>query len=212
MADSKTSALTAAGSALAADEIHVNEAGTSKKVTISQTRTLIGQLSNASAASQTPFSSDTYLTGSSISIPSTLPIVGSSYNCIFDVTKTAAGVAAPVLTLRIGTAGSTADASICAFTFSAQTAVIDSGMFEVWATYRTVGSGTSAVVQGIAQLHHQLAVTGLGTVQPAGMQMVLTTSSGFNSTTASQIIGLSVNGGASAAWTVQLVRATAYNL
>ena len=41
MADTKISALTAAASALAADELAVNEAGNSKKVTIAQIRTLL---------------------------------------------------------------------------------------------------------------------------------------------------------------------------
>lgn len=36
MADTKTSALTAATAALAADEIPINEAGTSKKLTVTQ--------------------------------------------------------------------------------------------------------------------------------------------------------------------------------
>jgi hypothetical protein len=44
VADSKVSALTAAASALAADEFPVNEAGTSKKVTITQLVTLLQTL------------------------------------------------------------------------------------------------------------------------------------------------------------------------
>lgn len=44
MADSKVSALTAASAALAADEFPVNEAGTSKKVTVTQLVTLLQTL------------------------------------------------------------------------------------------------------------------------------------------------------------------------
>lgn len=45
MADTKISALTAAASALGADEFAVNEAGTSKKVTLTQVATFIGAAS-----------------------------------------------------------------------------------------------------------------------------------------------------------------------
>jgi hypothetical protein len=44
MADTKISALTAAASALAADEFPVNEAGTTKKVTLTQLKTLLQTL------------------------------------------------------------------------------------------------------------------------------------------------------------------------
>lgn len=41
MADTKISALTAAASALAADEFAINEAGTSKKLTMAQVETYL---------------------------------------------------------------------------------------------------------------------------------------------------------------------------
>lgn len=170
-------------------------------------QTLANGIKNQAVTTVAGYAADTYLVGSSIAIPSGQPIVGARYHCVFDVTKTAAGVAAPVLIIRFGTAGSTADAAICTFTFNAQTAVVDNGVFEVWSVFRTVGAGTSAVLQGMSTLHHNLAVTGLGSVNPVGWQQVLVTSAGFNSTVASSIIGLSVNGGAAAAWTTTLVQA-----
>jgi hypothetical protein len=42
MADTKISALPAASAALGADELAINEAGTSKKLTVTQIQTLIG--------------------------------------------------------------------------------------------------------------------------------------------------------------------------
>ena len=203
MADTKISALTAAGSALLTDEFPVNEAGTSKKVTIQQVRTLLGHQVNYSTAAQgAGFATDTYVIGSAIAIPSSLVVVGSFYHCIFDVSKTAAGTATPLVYLPFGTAGTTGDAVICTFTFTAGTAAADLGTIEVWALFRTVGSGTSAVVQGRCQINHNLSITGLVNLVNPTLQV---TSSGFNSTTANSIIGVSVNGGTSASWTVQQV-------
>ncbi len=161
---------------------------------------------NQSVTSQgAGFSSDTYLVGSNLSIPSGYPRVGTLYHATFDVSKTAFGTATPIVTLRIGTLGTTGDAAICAFTFGAGTATADVGTFEVWGLFRTVGATTTAVVQGRAEIRHTAtATTGL---IPTESQTLQVTSSGFDSTVANSIIGLSVNGGASAAWTVQLVTA-----
>lgn len=150
------------------------------------------------------FSSDTYLVGSSIAIPSGYPHVGAMYRLTFDVSKTAAGTAAPVVTIRYGTAGTTADTARLTFTFTAGTAAADTGKFEIDALFRTVGSGTSAVLQGAGRLTHGADITGLSTLVAEQLQV---TSGGFDSTVASSIIGASVNGGASAAWTIALVRA-----
>ena len=160
-------------------------------------------LCNQSVSAQSPFSSDTYLVGSREVFPTNYPVVGTSYRCVFDVTKTAAGLATPIITVRIGTAGTTADTAICTFTFGAGTAAADAGVFEVFCTFRTVGSGTSAVLQGVARLTSNLTTTGISNAVKARVS----TSSGFNSTTASLGIGVSYNGGASAAHTIQLVRA-----
>ena len=167
-------------------------------------------LYNQSLAQQgAGFATDTYLTGSSIAIPDGSLQAGARYRCIFNVVKTAAGTATPIINVRIGTAGTTADTSRGTLTHSAQTAVVDEGTFEVFVTFRSVGSGTSAVIQSLSRLSHRLSVTGLGT----GVgEPEIATSAGFNSTTSGLIIGLSVNGGTSASWTVQLVQAELNNL
>lgn len=163
-----------------------------------------GAVSTVSAS----FAADTYLVGSSIALgPTSILKAKSSYRCIFDVTKTAAGTATPIIIVRFGTAGSTADTALLTFTFNVQTAVADNGTFEVITTFRTVGAGTTAVLVGQSILCHNLAITGLGSVNPNGWQQVLVTSAGFNSTVANSIIGLSVNGGASASWTITMVQA-----
>jgi len=180
---------------------------------IDQQRTISNQQRSVHNASvSTPaagFAADTYLVGSSCAIPSGLLQAKAKYRCRFNVVKTAAGVATPIINVRFGTAGSVADASRGTLTFSAQTAVVDEGVFEVECVFRTVGSGTVAVVQTVGQLRHRLSITGLGvgTSEPE-----IATSAGFDSTVANSIIGLSVNGGALAAWTIAIVSAELVNL
>ena len=123
--------------------------------------------------------------------------------------KTAAGIATPIINVRFGINGSIVDASRGVLTFSVQTGVIDEGKFEFWVTFITVGAGTSAVIQSLGQLQHRLSITGLslGVAEPK-----IATSVGFDSTVNNSIIGISVNGGASAAWTVNLVQAKLENI
>lgn len=160
------------------------------------------------------YAADTYLAGSSIAMPAGGPVVGTKYRLMFDMVKTAAGTAAFVVTVRYGTAGSTADTAILTFTFGAGTAVADTGKFELELHFRTVGSGTSAVVVGNLKLVSFLAVTGLAStpVNAGGIRLFTTVSSGFNSTPAGSILGVSVNGGASFSGTNTIVETEAYNL
>jgi len=162
---------------------------------------------NRSVSSQTGFSADTYLTGSNTSFTANAPKVGTEYRCKFDVTKTAAGTATPIISLRIGTAGTTADTARCTFTFGAGTTDVDTGLFEVVATFRTVGSGTTAVVQATATLVNNLTTLGISNA----VKCVVNTSSGFDSSTPT-VIGLSYNAGTSASHTIQMVNATLLNL
>lgn len=204
----------ATGSTVALDDVmeivdlsdtSMDASGTNEKVTVAaliEARRRL--LSNHSTAQQgAGFATDTYLTGSNVAIPSGYPVVGTAYRLIFDVVKSAAGTATPILTVRVGTAGSTADTARLTFTFGAGTAAADTGVLEVLAVFRTVGSGTSAVLQGQARLTTNLATTGLSNAGKARQ----VTSGGFDSTVANLIIGASYNGGTSASHTVQLVRA-----
>lgn len=213
MADTKFSALTGVSSVAGTNEFGLNEAGTSKKASAAQIAAFVKSVSgvyNASVASQgAGFASDTYLTGSEIAIPAGSLKAKTVYHCVFNVTKTAAGTATPIINIRFGTNGTTADTSLGTLTFSAQTAAIDEGMFQVWVTFRTVGGGTSAVIQSLGRLTHRLSITGFGT---GVSEPEIATSGGFDSTVANSIIGLSINGGTSAAWTVSLVQAELINL
>lgn len=157
---------------------------------------------NHSVSSQTGFAADTYLTGSYVKFPN-VPSVGVLYEAHFDVTKTAAGTATPIAYVRVGTAGTTGDTARNTFTFGAGTAAVDVAHVWIRTLFRTVGSGASAVLQGIASAITNLSATGWSNA----VKTVLNTSGGFDSTVASLGIGMSYNGGTSAAHTIQLVEA-----
>lgn len=169
-------------------------------------------LNNSSvAAVSAGYATDTYLAGSSIVIPAAgLWKATTQYYCMFDMTKTAAGIATPIINLRMGTLGTTSDAAIATQTLAAGTAAADTGIFEMWANFRTVGSGTSAVVQLVSRLTKGLTTTGL-TNTATIIVHTLTTSSGFNSTTQTTI-GLSFNGGTSFSGTNTIVQSKLYGL
>ena len=163
------------------------------------------------AAVSAGYASDTYLVGSTC----TIPLAGGwlqrcQYQCTFDMTKTALGTAAFTIIVRMGTLGTTGDATILTLAFAVGTAAADTGLFQVLVNFRSVGSGTSAIIQGIAECQHHLAATGLITTGASGAGFILGTSSGFNSTTQTKI-GLSVNGGASFSGTNTLVQTQLIN-
>jgi collagen type VII alpha len=149
---------------------------------------------NAAVISQTGFASETYLTGSVIQIATGGWQAKNIYRLKFDMTKTASGVTGSTLTVRMGTAGTTGDPAIASITFAAQTAAIDTGLYELFVTFNSVGSGTAAVLQLVGALSHALAATGLTSTGAAGVGIIKATSAGFNSTTSSKI-GVTFNGG-----------------
>lgn len=170
----------------------------------------INGILNQAVASQTGFAADTYLVGSALAIPQHKLQIGTVFRWLFDVTKTAAGVAQPTVIARVGTNGTTADTARITFTFPAQTAVIDNGLIEVFATMRGPLSSVG-ILAGVARLTHNVVgqITGLSTSESPILSVQ---SAGFDVTAAGLIAGLSVNGGASAAWTMQLVQSQMLNI
>lgn len=167
---------------------------------------------NASVANATGFASDTYLIGSN----RVVPIAGmwkakTQYYCCFDMTKTAAGTAAFTVNVRLGTLGTTGDTSRLSLAFAVGTAAADTGTFELFVNFRTVGAGTAAVIQGMIRCTHHLAATGLITTGASGTGIILGTGAGFDSTTQTNI-GISVNGGASFSGTNTLVQSALMNI
>jgi hypothetical protein len=160
--------------------------------------TLYKSFVNASIVGITgSYATDTYLEGSCITIPTAgIWQSGTVYRLVFDMVKTAAGTAKFTIKVRMGTLGTIDDPAITTLDFDAGTAAADTGKFEVFCTFRSVGSGTSAIMRSIAVCSHLLAATGLTTSGAAGIGFKSNTSSGFNSTTQTKI-GVSINGGTS---------------
>jgi hypothetical protein len=162
--------------------------------------TVQGDLSRASTAQQTGFASDTYITNSGLILPSASMRAGAVFMWEMVITKTAAGAAAPVWQVRIGANQTTSDTSRLSITTATQTAAADTAFVKVMVNCRSVGA--SGVIQGSVWIQHNLAATGFANT-PAGFNLVEGTSAGFDNTAlGGQYIGLSVNGGASAAWTI----------
>jgi hypothetical protein len=218
VADIKVSALPAVSSALLTHELPVNETGTSKKVTLDQVLVLDAARSSVFGVSTTTqaitANTDTYITGSRCVIPATTGRgsikAGTMYRVRMHASKTAAGAQAPVFTVRFGTAGSTADTSIGVITFASQTAAVDEGRVEINCTWLTIGSGTSATMRAWGALSHRLAATGFSTSNESCI--LAATGAGHNSTLASAGVGVSVNTGTSAAWTLAMVQVELINL
>lgn len=212
MADTKISALPAVTTPAGTDELAVNQGGTSKKVTLTQVNAFVDPASNSSTSAQTLGTGDTYVAGSDVTFGAGRLKAGSYYRCVIDMTKTGAGTATAVVTLRMGTAGTTSDAAICTFTYpSAQTATADNGRITVYVNMRSVGSGTAAVAAGVHNIEKTNTTTGFVSTGNNFGAPIRVTSSGFDSTTVTKI-GVSINAGASSAWTTTLVQADVKNL
>lgn len=165
-----------------------------------------GSTGNASIAAQgAGFATDTYVTNSNLLIPSFGVQAKSKIRWTISVSKTGAGVVAPAFAIRIGAAGTTADTARLTLTGAAQTAVADVGVFDIILTVRSVSA--TGVIQGTLSLVHTNAATGLSANDG---DVIEASSATFDNTAiAGQTIGLSINAGASAAWTVTQVHVDA---
>lgn len=211
MADLKISQATADVTLTGTEELPMNNGGVSSKTTVEAIRAYTGEgLGNQSTADQSPAAAaTTYIIGSDVLVPSGRTVaVGTIFRWHGCVTKTAAGTAAKSMLVKVGTAGTTADATILTFSLPAGTAVADTGYFEINVTVRVV-SATVGVIIGTCLFTHNLATTGLITSN----QVVLNVLSGsFNNTTNLLRYGLAFTAGTSEAWTFKQVFAAAKNL
>lgn len=167
-----------------------------------------GCIRNQAVTNVTPYTADTYVAGSAITVPASLALqVGTQYRCKISLSRTAGGgVAAPTCIIRIGTLGTTGDAAAITFTGAATTSAIDVGFIEVLLTVRTVGA--TGTLQATYCLKHNLA-SGAGL---SGTDVIEVNNASFNTTTASLIIGVSLNYGASATTTTTQVEAELLNI
>lgn len=212
MADTEIPNLAAIATIGDNDVIHIVSGGVSKKVTPSQLTAYFegrGRQVNAAVANQAFAASDAYIAGSYVTIPAGRLQAKSLYRMRMQIAKTStAGTATPIATVRLGTAGTTADTARATLTFPAQTAVADDGFLEVFVTFRAVGASTGVIsCHGI--LDHRLAATGLVNTNTGFAKAV---SSAFDTTVANLGIGVSFNGGASFAGNTDLVQTELMNL
>lgn len=165
----------------------------------------IASIFNTGIVDQGPgFATDTYITGSNLLIGGRIK-VGTILRWTIHATKTAAGLATPIFIVRFGTAGAIGDTARCTLTGPAQTAALDTGTFVVVGIVRA-HSATGVVKASVDLDHSAASAAGFGNCDAQ------VTSGAFDTTVAGLQAGISVNGGASAAWTVQGVTAEATNL
>jgi len=165
---------------------------------------IVPLLFNAAGSAVTGFAADTYVVGSDLLVGGRLKVF-SIMRWRIHMTKTAAGVATPSIVVRFGTAGAIGDTARCTLAGPAQTAVVDEAILEIEAVVWTAGA--SGVVRAQMGLQHSAAVAaGFGELFDG------VTSGAFDLTGGTMRAGISMNGGASAAWTTNLVTAEALNL
>ena len=166
-----------------------------------------GRSHRTTIINQTGFATETYVTNSGLLIPSPGLQAQTMFEWIFSISKTAAGVATPIYRIKIGPTQTTADTVVLALTGPAQTAAADIGYLSILATIRSVGA--SGVTQGIACWNKNGAAVGFANNDAGAVEG---TNGGFDNSVgkvAGQFVGISINGGASAAWTITQVRAVA---
>jgi hypothetical protein len=166
----------------------------------------IGEIRNASVAAQAFTTAEIYLTGSNLVVPGHLLAAGATFRWQIVATKTA-GTAAPVFTVKIGTLGTTGDASICAFTgFATPSSATDTAFVDIIGIIRTAGA--SATSEWGLRMAHQLAATGWANLDHAVERKDGTT---FNSTTAALIVGVTFNHSTAGAGNIEMVTAELCN-
>jgi hypothetical protein len=154
---------------------------------------------NANTSDVVASVSATYLSGSALNIGGRAQ-AGSFFKWRLRATKTAAGVATATVAVVTGPNATTADtARVTHSSTAVQTAAIDTGMFEVDATFRAVGAGITVINSSI-RLDHTLAdAAGFGTFR------YLNANSAAFTLGAGDYIGLVVTPGTAGVWTFQEV-------
>ena len=213
MADAKIGDMTAIGALADGDEIAIADASAPTAdvaATLVQFRDYMGSgMRKVSTAAQSPAAgSSVYLVGSDIAVPPALLRIGTVFRWTLCFSKTGAGVAARAHVIRIGTLGTTGDAAIVTLTSGTPSGVADQGVQVITAIVRGPLSA-SCILQASSWAIHQLSTTGLF---PNETEVLLATSTTWNATTASLIVGLSVTSGTSEALTYEQVITEVYNL
>lgn len=139
----------------------------------------------------------TAIAGSVMMVPQQAFQIGTTFRWKVPISKTAAGTAGRVLSIRVGTAGTTADAIVQTWAAGTATAAIDAGWMDV--TYTMTAVGASATGAAVMQLHHAGATTPLTGLDNRSDPIVIGTPTAFNSISAGFLfLSLSLTTGASA--------------
>lgn len=171
-----------------------------------------GGVTNSSIAALTVNAADTYVTDSDLLIPAFGVQAKTRFTWNISASKTAAGTATPIYTIRTGAARTTSDTARLALTGPAQTAVADIGTLTIMVTVRNIGA--AAVIAGTAFWAHRGTAANT-TTSGTGFANDTTghvegNSAGFDSSAlAGTFIGLSLNSGTAGVWTVTQCHATA---
>lgn len=168
---------------------------------------------NAAIAAQAGgFAADTYLTDSDLLIPSWGFQARTVIRWRMSASKTGAGVAQPIYTIRTGANRTTGDTSRLVLTGPAQTAIADIGTLDLMLSVRSVGS--SGVLAGTAWWTHRgtaANTTTSGTGFANDSTGHVEGNATFDMTAlAGAYIGLSINGGTNAVWSPTQVQAEAW--
>lgn len=204
------SALTEVASpALDAQEVPCNDAGTTKKIVLgTDLKPWIGKmLRNSSVAQQAlTAAATTYVTGSNITVPVGKLRAGTSFKWRIWMDKTAAGTsAANSVLVKVGTLGTTSDATIATLTPSwTPTANVDDAFMEIGWTVRTIGAAATSQA-GLFIARRLNSTTGFANSAANLVEVIQAAGSTFDSTTASLIVGLSITLGAAVVWNLQQV-------
>lgn len=201
MADTKISALAAATLVADANELAINEAGTSKKITALQLAAYMS-IRNASTADQGISATTAYVTNSNLAVPAGKLRIGTMLRWRFSATKTAAGTTVGcVVIVKVGTAGTTADTSVLTFTMGTPTGAADTAFFDLDVIVRGPLTA-SGILVGTLRMTHNLSATGFSTLPSEVINVV---SSNFDVTTANLIAGLTITTTTASNWTIKQV-------
>jgi hypothetical protein len=177
---------------------------TKRPISVDDTGNLRGTFlsGNDSTAQQVLPASNTYVTNSGVLIPSMGLKAGMLFRWSMWISKTAAGTGAPIFTLKIGAAQSTADTTRSTITGVAQTAAIDSGRFTFLCHVRTAGASCQLVFNYTIDGKLIAVATGFGSI---GLNNIPST---FDSTgLAGQYVGIAIDPVATGTpvWTIEMV-------
>lgn len=154
-----------------------------------------------------PAATRTYLTGSAIALPADGLKVGTKLSWTFNMTKTAAGIAASTFDIAFGTTGTVADTAQVSFVKPAGTAAVDEGWVDIEARVQSVSA--TGVVIGEFALTHNGNTAGHATIPSVNVNSV---SAGFDNRPATLnpgFVGICLTSGAADAITIAFMDAEA---